>query len=158
MLYFTSLGLFWNYQFVLLNPFPLFTHPPKAPPIWQPSKCSLYLWICFCSACLFILFFRFNCWEIHIYCHFIQVFELSFLLEEDSNISYNTGLVEINSLAFSCLRSSLSVLWFWMIALLDIVIVFGGPCFSSRWILLVSLQSFHWDISWQSYGSSLVGN
>ena len=53
MLYFTSPWLFCNYQFALFNPFTFFTQPP---PIWQPSKCSLYLWFCFSFTCSFILF------------------------------------------------------------------------------------------------------
>ena len=53
VLYFTSPWLFWDYQFVLLNPFALFTHPSNLPFIWQTSKCSLYLWACFCSTCSF---------------------------------------------------------------------------------------------------------
>ena len=31
----------------------LFHPAPDPPPIWQPSKCSLYLWVCFCFDCLF---------------------------------------------------------------------------------------------------------
>ena len=52
-LYFTSPWLFYNYLFVLLNPLTsspqhilphLFLHThPHTPPIWKPSKCSLYL-------------------------------------------------------------------------------------------------------------------
>ena len=62
MLYFTSPWLFCNYQFVLLNSLTFFSQPLNPPPIWQPSKCSLYQWVCFCSACLFILLFRCYCW------------------------------------------------------------------------------------------------
>ena len=54
MLEFTSPWLFCNCQFVLLNPFTFFIHTP---PIWPPSKCCLYLWVYFCSACSFILVF-----------------------------------------------------------------------------------------------------
>ena len=50
------------YQFVVLNHFTFLAYPPNSPPTWQPSKCSLYLWFCFCSAYLFISFFGFNCW------------------------------------------------------------------------------------------------
>ena len=42
LLYFTSLWLFCNYQFVLLNSFTFFTHPSNLPLNWQMSKCSLY--------------------------------------------------------------------------------------------------------------------
>ena len=62
MLHFTSLWLFCNNQFVLLNAFTFFTHSTKPPFIWQLSICSLYLWVFFYSASLFILFFRFNSW------------------------------------------------------------------------------------------------
>ena len=48
---FTSWWLFSNYQFILPNSFSFFTHPPKTPPLWQPSIWSLHLCICFC--CLF---------------------------------------------------------------------------------------------------------
>ena len=46
--------LFCTYQFVLLNPFTFFTPFPGPLP---SGKCSLYLWVCFCPACSFILFF-----------------------------------------------------------------------------------------------------
>ena len=42
VLYFTSPWLFCNYLFVLLNPITSSFILPKPPPIWQPSKCSLY--------------------------------------------------------------------------------------------------------------------
>ena len=42
MLFFASPWLFFNYQFVLLNPFTLFTQPCNATPMWQPSVCSLH--------------------------------------------------------------------------------------------------------------------
>ena len=32
---------------------PFFTHP-QPPPLWQPSKCSLYLGVCFCFAYSFV--------------------------------------------------------------------------------------------------------
>ena len=44
MQYFISPWLFYNNQFVLLNPF---TYPPDPAPIWQPSKSFLYLWVGF---------------------------------------------------------------------------------------------------------------
>ena len=47
MLYFTFPWLFWDSQFVLLNPFTFFTQPCNQPPLWQPSVCSLYLWTVF---------------------------------------------------------------------------------------------------------------
>ena len=53
--------LFCTYLFVLLNPLtssPILCHTP---PIWQPSKRSLYLCFCLCSSCLLSLLFRFNC-------------------------------------------------------------------------------------------------
>ena len=60
--YFTSPWLFCNYLFVLLNPLTSSPISPHSPPIWQPSKCSLYPWFCLCSSCLLSLFSRFNCW------------------------------------------------------------------------------------------------
>ena len=104
--------LFCDYQLVLLSPFIFFSHTPNAPPIWQPSKHSLYLQFCFCSACLFIPFFRLNYWQICIYCHFIvNIFDL--LLKEDPRI---LRIILVwwwwTPLAFSCLGNTLSVLWF----------------------------------------------
>ena len=55
MLYFTSPWLLHNPQFVLLTPFLFFTHSSNPPPTWQPPKCSVYLWVCFCFICLFVL-------------------------------------------------------------------------------------------------------
>ena len=43
VLNFTSLWLFCNYHFVLLNLFTVFTHSLEPLPIWQPSVCSLHL-------------------------------------------------------------------------------------------------------------------
>ena len=51
--------LFAGQHFVLLNSFTFFTQPFKYHSIWKLSKCSLYLWVCFCSAS-FILFSRFS--------------------------------------------------------------------------------------------------
>ena len=42
MLYFTSPWLFCNHLFVLLNPLTSSPIPPHSPPIWQPTKYSLY--------------------------------------------------------------------------------------------------------------------
>ena len=39
-------------DFYLLTPFT--THPPHTPCLWQPV-CSLYLWIWFCFASVFVL-------------------------------------------------------------------------------------------------------
>ena len=64
VLYFTSPWLFRNYQFVLVNFFAFFTQPPNTPLLWQPSTYSLYLWVCFWSACSFVLFFRFHIWHL----------------------------------------------------------------------------------------------
>ena len=71
ILYFISPCLFCNYPFVLVNPLTSLPIPPYAPPIWQPSKSSPYPWFCLCSSCLLSLFYRFNCWWICIYFHFI---------------------------------------------------------------------------------------
>ena len=50
MLYITSLWLiyFITESRYFLIPFTLFTIPPPATSLWQPSVCSLYLWVCFC--------------------------------------------------------------------------------------------------------------
>ena len=40
-----------NLYFLIPSPFSPF--PLPAPPIWQTSKCSLYLWLCLCCVCLF---------------------------------------------------------------------------------------------------------
>ena len=57
MLYFTFPWLFYNCQSAFLNPF-TFSESLNPLHLWQPSVCSLYLWVCFCFVCLFILFFR----------------------------------------------------------------------------------------------------
>ena len=49
----TSLQLYRNSQFVLLNPFTLFTQPLNAPPHRQLLVRSLYVWVCFYFVCLF---------------------------------------------------------------------------------------------------------
>ena len=56
------LGLFCNYQFVVLNPFTFFTQPFNLPPFWQPSVCSLESM----SQFLFCLFIYFILWILHI--------------------------------------------------------------------------------------------
>ena len=44
--------LFYNWKFVPFNALHLFCPSPHLSPLWQPSVCSLYLWVCFC----FVLF------------------------------------------------------------------------------------------------------
>ena len=56
ILYFTSTQLFCNYLFTLLNPLTSSLIPPCTPPIWQPSKCSVYPWFCLCSCLLSLVF------------------------------------------------------------------------------------------------------
>ena len=56
ILYFTSPWLFCTYLFVLLNPLNFSPIHPHSPPIWQPSKHSLYPWFCFCYSCLLSCF------------------------------------------------------------------------------------------------------
>ena len=46
--------IFYNYQFVFLNPFIFSTQTLNSSPIWQPSKNPLCLWVCFCSPYSFI--------------------------------------------------------------------------------------------------------
>ena len=48
--------LFCNYPFVFRNPFTSFTHSLTTLPLWQPSFCSLYLWVCSNSVCLLCYF------------------------------------------------------------------------------------------------------
>ena len=54
-LYFISPWLFITGNMYFLLP-SLFYPFPKPPPIWQPSKCSLYLLVCFLLFFLFCLF------------------------------------------------------------------------------------------------------
>ena len=60
IVYLTSLWLFCNYLFVLLNPLTVLTLPHTPSPICQPSKCSPYPWFCLSSSWLLSLFFRFQ--------------------------------------------------------------------------------------------------
>ena len=53
--------LFCNYLFVLPNPLTNSPILPHAPPIWQPSKHSLYPRFHLRSSCVLSLFFRFSC-------------------------------------------------------------------------------------------------
>ena len=100
ILYCTSPWPFCNYQFVLLNPLASSPIPPHSPPIWQPSKCSWCPWFCLCS-CLLSLFFRFSCVEryvlIGILLYIVLIF---FFLSKSFNISYNSGVVMMNSFSF----------------------------------------------------------
>ena len=49
--------LFYNWKFVAFNPLHLF-HPFLHPShLWQPSVCSLYLWLCFCFVTFAHLFY-----------------------------------------------------------------------------------------------------
>ena len=60
---------------------PISPIPPTPPPIWQPSKWSLYLWLFL--FCLFTLLYKFNCWQICACCHFIfSNFDFLLLLED----------------------------------------------------------------------------
>ena len=46
---------FWPFYIVFLSPFsPIL---PTSPSIWQTSIYSLYVWVCFCFVCSFILIF-----------------------------------------------------------------------------------------------------
>ena len=99
VLYFTSSWLFCNYQFVLFDPFSFFTHLPDPPPIRHPSKHSLYLWFCFCSACSFIVFqiqFLIDMYLLPFYCSYFW----SSSYGRPCNISHNNGLVVMNSFSF----------------------------------------------------------
>uniref|UniRef100_A0A4X1ULZ4 Uncharacterized protein n=1 Tax=Sus scrofa TaxID=9823 RepID=A0A4X1ULZ4_PIG len=50
LIYFITISLF------LLVPFAYFSHLPT-PPLWQPTVCSLYQWVCFC----FVRFHHLSC-------------------------------------------------------------------------------------------------
>ena len=126
-LHFTSPWLFSNYWSVLLNSFNFFR--PSLHPNLATNKMFSVSMIPFLF-CLFILFFRFSCWQICICCHFVvHVFGL---LNEDS-LTRRIILVWWwwTASVFSCLASSLFVLWFSMIVLLDRVILVVSLCFSS---------------------------
>ena len=64
VLYFTSrdYSVTTNLRFLSLT-FP--PHPQAPSPL--AAICSLCLWVCFCSACSFILFFRSSCWYMYIF-------------------------------------------------------------------------------------------
>ena len=87
MLYFISPWLFCNYQFVL-SLFTFFIHPPNLSPICQPSKCSLYLWVYFCSSCLFSFLdsivdrYIFIAISLFIFCSFFFLFKKIFIFLE----------------------------------------------------------------------------
>ena len=69
-----ALWLFCNYLFVLPN---YLTSSSIA--MRQLSKCSPYPWFWLCSSCFLSLFFRFNCWQLCIYCYLIvHSFDLLF--------------------------------------------------------------------------------
>ena len=108
---FTSPWLFCNNQSVLLSPFTF--HPsPDPPPSWQLSECSLYLWVCFCSACLIILFFEIEllmAWYLlPFYCSYL------YLLLKKRSLIFHVTLVWwwCTPLTFTCLVSSLYALRF----------------------------------------------
>ena len=98
-----------NYQSILLNTLTFFGHPHDPSPIWQPSKHSLYLWFCFCSACLFWLFLD-SVSDRHV---FIAI-HIFYLLFKEDPLRFHIILVGWwwTPLAFSCLGSSLYTLWF----------------------------------------------
>ena len=97
---------------------------------------------------------------IRVYCNFVvHIFDL--FLKEDPAFYIILSWWWWTPLAFSCLGRSSYVLWLLMISLLGRVFFVVGSCFSWLSIFLpipFSLQSFFWEISWQSYGSTLVGN
>ena len=97
-LYFTSPWVFCNTKFILLNPL-AFSFILPTPPIWQPSKCTLHLWVCFCSDCLFCFI---DMLLIDIYFYFMDyIFNLfPFSLKRLFNISCNIVLVVRNSFSF----------------------------------------------------------
>ena len=74
-----SSWLFCNYLLVLLNSLTSSPIPPLTPPIWWPSKRSLYPWFCLCCSCLLGLFLRFNCWQICIFAILLFIVLVFFL-------------------------------------------------------------------------------
>ena len=97
-LYFTFPWLFCNYLFVLLNPLtssPILSHTP----MWQPSKYSLYPWFCLCSC---LLCFLDSIVDRHVFLVILMFIVLSFLflLSKTFNVSYNNGLMMMNSFSF----------------------------------------------------------
>ena len=97
----TSPWLFCYYQSVLLNSFTFFLpHPSNTPPIWQPSKHSMYLWICFCSACLFCYIFNVYMFSPIIYFHIH--FWFSFKVPFFTKYSCKTYLINLFSLFTFC--------------------------------------------------------
>ena len=126
----TSPWPFTTYQFVLFSSPHLF-HPSHLTTIKMFSV-SMILFL----FCLFILFFRFNCWQICIYCHFIVDISYLLLLKEDPLTFHIIIVWSWWTLTFSCLGSSLSVRRLQTIALLGRVILVVGSCFSSLWISL----------------------
>ena len=121
--------------FLIFSPFSPIPSVPFS--LWQLSKCSLYPQV---AACLFIWFYfidsifdryillPFCCW------YFFSCFPLVVLKEDP--LAFHVILVWWwwIPLAFSCLRSSLYVLLFWMTALLSRVILVVGPGFLPLWI------------------------
>ena len=77
------------------------------------------------------------------------------------NISYKTGLVVINSFTFFLSGKFFTCHSTLMTVLLGRVILITGLCFSLFDCFMPNisgLQNFCWEITWQSYGSSLVGS
>ena len=102
ILYFTSPWLFCNYLFVFLNLLLSSLIPPYPLPIWQSSKCFLYPWFCLCS-CLLSLFSYIQLLIDNVFIALLLfiVLILFFFLVSPFNISYNNGLVTMNSFSFS---------------------------------------------------------
>ena len=63
--------LFCNYRSVFLSAFTFFTQSPKLPHLWQPSVCSMYLWVCFylfiCLHCFLDSTYAWNKWYLSFY-------------------------------------------------------------------------------------------
>ena len=108
ILYFTSPWLFCNYLFGLLNP--LTSSPiPHTPLPSSNNQNTLHIHD---SVSVLICLVRFldSIFDRYVFLTILFIVLISFFLSRPFNISYNNGLVMINSFSFSLSGSSLSAL------------------------------------------------
>ena len=74
----------------LLILFTYFTHPPPYP-LWQPSVCSLYLWVCFCFIMVLHLFCFLDsqCKKNHMIFVFVWLISLSIITSRSIHVIEN---------------------------------------------------------------------
>ena len=120
--------LFCDYLFVLLNPLTSSSILPHPCPIWQPSN-TLHIHD---SVPVFLVWFLDSIADRYIFIEILLfIILILFFFISPFNISYNNGLVRMNSFSFFfCLGSSLSALWFLMIALFSRAVLTIGHLFS----------------------------